>query len=337
MIYAAIMNHAIMSFGMLFIIQAFQASKALGTQPEGLMKEEGRNGLIEAARLLAGNFVMPFSEIAAAQIFPADVAGIKVLGFWAPCLLGGMIISTALLGHLSLRFRRGSFVLLYSCFVVVQLVWQVELNKVLRTVAGAEDLADVIALARQNQMQTVPHVMYEAPYASFVDMYTEQQCSATLPKSYDGQVRLECTEEGMESKVMQFVVGEFCRVRKPFTQSQVEDFGKRVEACKAQGRKANILPERDRPRENVFCRCRSAVYDWLRFMTKWIMLIWCVELVGVCIVVYFCVEKNLAKMEPLQRREVLGFAAIGIVLLVARVTIFADYFDEAEAAIQMEL
>lgn len=342
-IYAAIMNHLFMSFGMLFVVQAVQAAKAFGSSPgsgEELETssaasdygEQGVNGLTQACRLLLGNFMMPFSEFAAAAIFPTDMASIKVLGFWVPTLLGGMIISTACLGHLSLKFRRSPFVLLYMCLVVVQLVWQVELNKILRIISNAEDLAEVVALSKQDRLQSVQWAMFEAPYQGFVEMYTEQKCQATLPNSFDAKVQFECAEESIEGNVMQFVVSEFCRVRKPFTAAQVQDFGTRVEACKLQGLEAKILPSRTRPREQVFCRCRSAIYDWLRFMVKWIMLLWCGELLGVCIVVYFCVEQNLEKMDPLQRREVLGFAIVGIAALVGRVTLLADYFDEGEVS-----
>lgn len=332
MFYAAAMNHFFMSFGVLFLIQAFQASRVLRSQDaDSQGSDEGVSGLLEAARLLLGNFAMPFSETAAAAAFPAEV-GIKVLGFWVPTLLGGTIISTAMMGHLSLKFRRPVCVLVYVILTVVQLAWQVELGKVLRVFAGAEDLADIVELGRNERMQSVQYAMFEAPYENFVTMYNELQCSATLPSGVDEQVRLECTTEGMESKVMQFVVGEFCRARKPAGLEQVEEFGKRVEACSTQGREANLLPARMRPREVVFCRCRSAVYDWLRFVSKWIMLIWCGELVGVCIVLYFAVEQNLAKMEPTQRREVVGFAVVGLAILIGRVTIFADYFDEAAMA-----
>merc|ERR1719189_2794689 len=164
-----------------------------------------------------------------------------------------MIISTALLGHLSLKFRRAHFVVCYIALVTVQLVWQVELSKVLRLIAGAEDLAEVVELGRSERMQSVPYTMYEAPYTNFVEVYDGLQCSATLPSSHEFQVRLECQGDGMESKVMQFVVAEFCRVWKPSSQAgvtrdQADEFGKRVDACKIQGREANILPERPRPR-----------------------------------------------------------------------------------------
>lgn len=328
--YAMFINHLFLSFGTLFLLQAFQAGRELKLAG-GPPSEEGLRGLVQAARLLFGNFVMPFSETVAAAAFPSDVLGIKALGFWVPTLLGIFIISTATLGHLCLKRRRSAFVLPYVALAVVQLVWQIELSKVLRQVASAEDLAAVVELGKNERMQSVPYAMFEAPYETFVSLYTEQRCSATLPSGFDEQVRLECENDGLEGKVLQFAVAEFCRARSAAGAEQVQDFGRRVEACKRQGREAKILPTRVRAQEAVFCRCRSALYDWFRFVSRWIMVVWCAELVGVCTVLYFGVEANLAKMDPVQRREVVGFAVVGVAALAGRVTVFADYFDDVRA------
>lgn len=325
--YAGVMHGWAMWLGLLFLLQAIQGGRDLG---QGAADEDGLKGFMEAARLLVGNFMMPFSEMLAVLVFPSEMLSFKVLGFWVPALLGVLICSAGVLGHLSMKFRWAIFVIPYASLAVVNLVWQIELNKMLPQVAAAEDLSAMQQL-RDNDNERVmsfQYAMFEAPYEAFVSVYSEQQCSATMPSKLDEPVRLECMNESLEGQVIQFAVAEFCRARQAESREQVEHFGRRVEACKVQGQNAKILPAKAKTREAVFCRCRAALYDWFRFISSWIIVFWCAQLLGVVFVLYSSVEPNIAKMDPVQHREVLGFIVVGVALLVGRVTLLAEYFDD---------
>merc|ERR1711924_197006 len=91
------------------------------------------------------------------------------------------------------------------------------------------------------------------------------------------------------------------------------------ETCKSQGKMLSIFPSRTFPREDAFCRCRTVIYDWLQTMSRWSLVVWFGELFGVCGVLYFGVEPNLAKMDDKARQEILGVAVIGIAVLAGRV------------------
>merc|ERR1711974_175441 len=91
--------------------------------------------------------------------------------------------------------------------------------------------------------------------------------------------------------------------------------------------RAGLLPRSGGAREALFCRCRVAFYDWLRLTARWLTVVWVAQLLGVCIVLYFAVESNIETMDPVQRREVVGFGVLGAALLCARVLFFSDSMD----------
>jgi len=210
----------------------------------------------------------------------------------------------------------------------VQLVWQLELSKGLRLMAVSEDIAALDKVSQADGYQDVRYAMFKAPYEAFLAVYSDHGCNTTLPSNIDEAAWVECQEGSLEGKIIQFAVANFCRPYPEATTVEVEDFQGRVQACCSQGKKAKILPEGIRPQEEVFCRCRAAIFDWCRFVAQWVMVPWCSMLLGICTVLYFAVEPNLVTMAPVQRREAVGFLVVGAVLLVSRLTVFADYFSE---------
>jgi len=327
MAYAAALNHMALSFGCLFLVQAFHGGREMKA-PSGTQEEDGIHGFLEAVQLLLGTLLIPFSRVMAAAAVPTKTIGLQVLGFWLPALLGFYICTTAMLGHLTLKFRRAVFVLPYISLAVVQLVWQLELSKVLRLMAVSEDIAALDKVSQADGYQDVRYAMFKAPYEAFLAVYSDHGCNTTLPSNIDEAAWVECQEGSLEGKIIQFAVANFCRPYPEATTVEVEDFQGRVQACCSQGKKAKILPEGIRPQEEVFCRCRAAIFDWCRFVAQWVMVPWCSMLLGICTVLYFAVEPNLVTMAPVQRREAVGFLVVGAVLLVSRLTVFADYFSE---------
>merc|ERR1712045_755641 len=112
-------------------------------------------------------------------------------------------------------------------------------------------------------------------------------------------------DDSLEAKMLQMVVAQFCKAPSA-DDNFVQNFDRRVEACKDQGRQLQILPRRASAREHVFCRCRSVIYDCLRTLSSWSLTVWLAELCGVCIVLYLSMEPNLIRMGSSQRRDMLA-------------------------------
>merc|ERR1712228_1150207 len=94
------------------------------------------------------------------------------------------------------------------------------------------------------------------------------------------------------------------------------NFQQRLQVCKDQGRQLRILPQKLTPREDAYCQCRIFVFNGLKLMSRWCLVVWVAELIGVCLVIYFGMEPLFARMESTQKRDVLAFAVIGLAVLV---------------------
>merc|ERR1711862_267637 len=98
-----------------------------------------------------------------------------------------------------------------------------------------------------------------------------------------------------------------------------------------------ILPTFSLPREDAFCRCRTMTYDWLQTLSRWALLVWFCELLGVCTVLYFGVEPNLARMDERARTEILGVAVLGIAVLAGRVVLFDGALVQLQQQVEAEM
>lgn len=315
--YAWLVNAVVFICGVLFVLQAYQSGILLHMQGAAL------TGCREAALLLFGNFALPFSEDAALAVSPTETASLPVWSFWVPGMLGSALVLTSTLGHLSLRLKRPACVLPYAFLAAIFLVWQVEVSKMLSQVAYGEDFTVSEEQSEVEQPELVQLLMFQTSYNAFAKVFADQGCRAS-PSPGPGHrlVRATCAGSGLEAKLMQVTVTEFCRARKPG--DATTEFDRRVKACKTLGRKLRILPAELQPREDLYCRCRSATFDLLRLAARWIMAVWFAELFGVCAVLYLGAEPNLARMGATERREVLAFALVGIAILACKVTVFAD-------------
>lgn len=64
------------------------------------------------------------------------------------------------------------------------------------------------------------------------------------------------------------------------------------------------------------------MFDWLREMSLWILVLWFGELVAAVTVLYFGVEPNLKRMSEKDRWEILSFFAVVMVALAMKVIVF---------------
>merc|ERR1719162_1027353 len=114
---------------------------------------------------------------------------------------------------------------------------------------------------------------------------------------------------------MEAIILNVCKLRS-LAPERIEDRGKRVETCKTQGRQLTILPSKEVDnRETTYCHCRTAFYDIFRATSRWARVVWLAEFLGVCLILYFGVEPHLTRQGTKARREILGFASIGVVAL----------------------
>mmetsp|Transcript_115430 Transcript_115430/g.327083 ORF Transcript_115430/g.327083 Transcript_115430/m.327083 type:complete len:348 (+) Transcript_115430:72-1115(+) len=287
--YASLTNSILFLMGMLFVLQ--------GRQLAGLVHS---GSLAEA--FIPGGAMMP--------LWPVE----DLPDFRMALIIGTLFALTGLLGMLALWFQRAAFVLAYSALAVVFLVWQLELMKTMPLVAETEEFSVDSKTTQENTM------LFKDSYDVFTSHYVRWDCRAKHQRSY--KVRVNCTDDPIEGQFMQFVLTEFCRTpSRPG--DAVGDFDRRVDLCLSQGRGLEIMNRtRDTTPDWIFCRCRSAVFDWLRIVSRWVTAVWLGELASVLTVVYIGAEPNLKRMGTTQHREVLGFAAIGVALLVGRVAIF---------------
>eukprot|EP00746_Dinoflagellata_sp_MGD_P132718 gnl/MRDRNA2_/MRDRNA2_66413_c0_seq1.p1 gnl/MRDRNA2_/MRDRNA2_66413_c0~~gnl/MRDRNA2_/MRDRNA2_66413_c0_seq1.p1 ORF type:complete len:133 (-),score=16.90 gnl/MRDRNA2_/MRDRNA2_66413_c0_seq1:114-512(-) len=110
---------------------------------------------------------------------------------------------------------------------------------------------------------------------------------------------------------------------------EVHDFDQRAVRCQVQAQQFKILPLKsastaEQESGMAFCRCRTAVFDWLRWMPRWIMVVWFFDLMGVCAVMYVSAKPKLLRMSSKERTELVAIWGLGIAVLVAKVTVLSD-------------
>lgn len=310
--YASLTNSILFLIGMMHVLHGIQMGRRL--HPAGLLQDAAQRGR-DAVLVLSGSFAEAFLPGgAAAAHFPAEDLGSKVWQFWIPLIFGTLVALTGLLGRLVLRFQHAAFVLPYSALAVVFLVWQIEFMKTMPLVVETEEFSVDSKTTQENIM------LFKDSYDAFTSHYVDWDCRAKQQRSY--KVRVNCTDDPIEGQFMQFVLTEFCRTQSRRVDAMA-DFDRRVDLCLSQGKGLEIMKRtRDTTPDWIYCRCRSAVFDWLRIVSRWITAVWLGELASVLMVIYIGAEPNLKRMGTTQHREVLGFAAIGVALLVGRVTIF---------------
>lgn len=293
--------------------------------------------------MMFGNFAFPFSETAAMSVAsrsgvsPAAALHVDVWSFWLPMMLGSAIALYGLSGHLSLKYRHAAFLLPFGGLAVIFLIWQVEVSQMLSNIAYKEEFTILPGQTHLNADQAIHHEMFKMSYGQFTEMLDATGCTISGAKGRPGlrPVQVDCKEDSMEAKLLQITLTQFCR---PHTVDKklIQKFDRRVEVCKQQGAKLDILESDVMPREDAYCRCRTVVYDWLQVMSRWSMVIWFWELFGVCAVFYFAVEPNLARMDPRARKEFLFLAALGIAVLAGRVTLFDGELVRMQQAVESE-
>jgi len=322
-VYASIMNHAVM------VIGSFCCFIAVG-HDEDRHDEELRQatGLVHALRLLLANLIMPFSETLGTATLPngVDLVGMELL-IWTPFVVGLFVLGVALLGHLSLQTRRRWIVLLYGFFAVLLLVFKAEHHTVVRKIIHAEDLASLRSMSTDDNRSTfIQSTLFEEPYKAWVSVYDGQQCKAMEPKRPADGPRLKC-KSSFEGQLVELIVQEICHTRDAPGGEHSARFKQRVQHCNNQGKEFKIFPSSNRPREQIFCQCRTAIYDWFYVALTCLIFMWCAEAVGVCFILYFGVEKDLARMDIRSRKEVIAFALLAMVMLMSRATLLMPYFD----------
>eukprot|EP00928_Gymnodinium_smaydae_P013801 TRINITY_DN15007_c0_g1_i2.p1 TRINITY_DN15007_c0_g1~~TRINITY_DN15007_c0_g1_i2.p1 ORF type:complete len:394 (+),score=56.93 TRINITY_DN15007_c0_g1_i2:66-1184(+) len=314
------------TFGFLCLLHTAQAGLTLHAQGVSVASL-GWRGLVDAALLIFGNFIVPFSQSAASYVTRAqESVGFDALSVWMPCILGVFFLWTSALAQLSLRFRRLMFVAPYALSAVFMLVWQAEMMKMITKIAEEEVFEIKENAVNLDKSQAVQLYMLNASYAGFSSVYEEQRCAATLPTGNKWgfkPVQVECEGDSLEAQLMQMASSQFCRAHSGVP-AFIDNYQSRVEMCLKQGGSLRVLPSRTRPRDTVFCRCRTAMFDILRVAMKWCLGCWFVELFAAVSVLYFGAEANLSKMDSQERYEIIGFAAVGTLALALKMTVFAD-------------
>lgn len=318
--YATAVNYALLILGYMFVFQAINTGVVMESQ--GVFRD-GLQGCKDSALLLFSVLAVPFFEELALLHDPPAVS-VSVLCFWMPSMLALFLIVTFSLGQFSLRFRSAWTVVPFIVLAAVFLTWQVEVGKMLSQLAHEEEFKFGEAQKHLEPAQMVPYQMFKESYETFSAMFDEQQCTSSLsPYS----MQLKCSRETVEAKLMQVGTSQFCRSH-AVDQASMDDFSNRVQVCLLQGRQLGILPASSkapsRDSDSAYCRCRSAFDDCLRMVSRWAAVVWMAQFLGVCLVLYFGVEPNLAKMGTKERREILGFAAVGVVGLICRVFLVGD-------------
>lgn len=276
-----------------------------------------------AVFLLWTNFAVPFmkDEIARRQDPAADAlstsVSISVWSFWLPAMLGVSILAYGIFGRLSMRFRSAKCLVPFAAFAVTFLMWQVEMSQMISSFAYEEEFKLTQGQTHLSKKQTFHYGMFKQAYDGFSITMKTNQCELTQQPQ---GISAKCMVESFESKMMEVLVSQFCRPRSK-AKKEVTAFQARVEVCVQQGKFLEILPDRATAslHDEAFCRCRAVMYDVIQAVSKWAMVVWFAELLGVCGVFYIGVEANLARMDRTAQNEILGFAGIGITLLVAKV------------------
>eukprot|EP00927_Polykrikos_kofoidii_P061391 TRINITY_DN56227_c0_g1_i1.p1 TRINITY_DN56227_c0_g1~~TRINITY_DN56227_c0_g1_i1.p1 ORF type:complete len:395 (-),score=70.73 TRINITY_DN56227_c0_g1_i1:13-1176(-) len=321
--FSMLLHTIVGSFGMLILFHAVQMAVTLHAQDALKFVV---SGFWTAIMVLAGNVVLPFSTIAASLALEIqENMNFVVAAVWMPMILGFLLLLTACLAQLTLRKFR-LFVVPYALLAALFLVWQAEMGKLLSKVADEEDINLVDAQKTLNIAQMRQYIMFNVSYDGFSKVYSDSDCSATLPTGGKNRLRVNCAKTTMEAQFMQagtqLCTGStFGDKRSKFTSV---DFERRVEKCMTQGRQLKLFATGTSTRDNVFCRCRATTFDWLHVMSQWVMVVWVGEIVAAFGVLYFGVASNLAKMGKDERREILLFAILGLVSLSFRVLFFPD-------------
>jgi len=331
--YASIMCVLILSVGLSFFFHTIQGAAFM----HSTTSKEFLSSLKTAASMLFGNFAIPFSETVATAIAQnaespeaslSQAMSVGVWSFWMPCMVGTVLFLYGISGYLTLKFRHIAFLLPFTGLAVVLLVWQVEVSQMLTQIAYEEKFEFTASQTHLKPSQMMHYEMFKTTYEKFIEVLSTAQCEVSSTTSSQRPIQLDCERNSMESNLLRVAVVQFCVPR-----SRPELFKKRVEVCKLQGSTLSILPKKPLVREEAFCRCRLMVYDWMQAVSRWSMVVWTLQLFGVCAVVYFGMEANLAKMGTKERREILGFAAVGIAVLACRVA----FFDGTLATMHREL
>eukprot|EP00929_Paragymnodinium_shiwhaense_P091587 TRINITY_DN51506_c0_g1_i2.p1 TRINITY_DN51506_c0_g1~~TRINITY_DN51506_c0_g1_i2.p1 ORF type:complete len:382 (-),score=66.93 TRINITY_DN51506_c0_g1_i2:264-1409(-) len=330
--FSMVMHKLVTLLGCVLLVQATQAVVVMDIPLD-------TTGAYYAVLVLAGNFLKPFTdmnaELPGLPDDPMEAMDVSVAGFWVPMLLGWLLMTFGTLAHMSMTYRNLAAVVPYALLAVLFLTWQMELHQALGEIAQSEDvhIRDDRAVLEPAQSRQV--MIYNYTQAAFVQAYNGANCQSTLPASSAGDqtIQLTCKKDVVEAAALEVGVQALCR---PFTEDRDvrEDFVRRSEQCVALGRRLQTLmrfPNIGRL-ENVYCRCRTAMMDWLRMFSAGMLFGWIFELLATCGVLYFSVEVNLKRLAAKERTEILTFLALGLVGLVLRATVFRDGIDIDSAA-----
>jgi len=320
-VYASLMNHVVMSIGTFCFILSVR------------LHEERSNivAIKQSFRLLVANLVVPFSETLGASLLPSDGDNVNPddLVSTAPLVVGAFLCIVALLGHATLQSRKRWVLLVYGLMALPLLVLEAEQYAGIRKLIEAEDLTslDSLTTSSPGHSESMRQVMFEAPYQAWITVYESQGCSVIKPQSPSGSLSLQC-QSNFEGQLLEMFFTEVCQSpHRTDRQAQIQ-FKKRTDLCNKQGRELKILPPKQEPRDAIFCQCRTALYDWFSVALVMLTCIWCSEAVGVGIVCFFGVEKDLDKMDKCARKEVIVFGVFLLMLLMSKAMIL-EVLDES--------
>eukprot|EP00927_Polykrikos_kofoidii_P060835 TRINITY_DN55743_c0_g1_i1.p1 TRINITY_DN55743_c0_g1~~TRINITY_DN55743_c0_g1_i1.p1 ORF type:complete len:394 (+),score=61.91 TRINITY_DN55743_c0_g1_i1:43-1182(+) len=322
--FSSALHILVSAFGIMFLFHAVPAALALHAEDS---LTEIASGFSTAAIVLVGTLAMPFSN--AASVLVTDMEeniSFAVTSVWIPAILGVFLTFTASLAQLTLRKFR-CCVIPYALLAVVLLVWQAEIGKLVSKVVEEESMDLAADKKSFDVAQARQYHMFNISYEGFSTVYEDNGCSATVPTGGKTRVRVKCSRTTMEGQFLEMAIMQLCTATS-FSERRLRmiivDFERRVERCMTQGRKLRMFSTRTSTRDNVFCRCKAATFDWMRVVSRWATVVWIGEMVASFGVLYFGVAPSLAKMGKDERREILLFAAVGLVGMSYRVLICED-------------
>jgi len=230
-------------------------------------------------------------------------------GFWVPGMLGTFVSITSLLGLATVRGHKSLCAVPYAAFAAVLLMWIVETGHVLTEVVKSEDLAHFPDEGELTEMQHFQKYMFNLTHAMFRDVLTDQVCEV----SAEGVL---CHSGLHEAVIFETFLQEVC------VQTSDLEFDNRVRVCEEHGRRAGFL-QQPSPTDEIYCRCRSAMFDLMAAMSKTFKCVSLGFLISALSVIYVAAEPKFRTMGS-EQVEVLLFVIVGVVLLSYRLLLFSD-------------
>lgn len=323
MVCAALTHMALMCIGLALLLQATQISLTLGVADTG----SPWVGLRDAGIMVLRNIFGPFFEGTLLDGMETQAFDSDVLGIWGPSLFSILFMGTALLGFSTVRYRRPSSAAAYALFSAVLLVWMADAGDAIREVSNWEDVSQFGGKNSRgkDELEVQLHV-FKTASSMFLEHYKQHQCSVAGTGAGRDFDAISCSEDTLESNLFELLLYQVCQPPSPSESAEVAEVTQHANTCRKRGLEFVPLSDVQTEGQHIFCRCWVAVFRLLRIASHGFMLFWFTLLLGVLAVLYDMAEPKLSKMCPIERAEVLTFAAIVMFVLSLRVTFFSDGF-----------